>query len=226
VPFGGPGQILNDTNSLKCLTWRSDLDSRTMADVTFEGSSANTLSNLSTFIKNDDDDLFLKCWLHFTCDSCLSAAEPCSWCAISSACVPNTLMPHPLAILSPLKSESICPLSWRERWELRAKPFSCRCSTMTFMSAVIAVLSTLTTMLVLHLLVTLIRWAVKRWRKRQPGWWRFYEARWWRSCLGNRSTTAGTQTDRELPEDEERRPLLRQQLRRLLYQSAPDRQAG
>lgn len=158
-----------------------------------------------------DDDLLFKCWVHFNCETCLDAPYPCSWCPTSSTCVPNTLMPHPLAILSPIKSENICPLSWRERWEMRAKPFSCRCSTMTFMSVVVAVLATLTWVLLVHLLTILVRWSVRRWRRRSPDWWRVHEAPWWGLGKGKWrwrrrvqvQDDAGTQTH-----DEERTPLL------------------
>jgi hypothetical protein len=127
--------------------------------------------NLTTFsTKNrNDPDLFLQCWRLTNCDDCLGSKHPCSWCAVSQTCVPNA---HPFPIVAPIHNESICPLSWRERWEMRAKPFSCRCSTMTFMSVVVAVLSTLVGVLLIWMFWKLGAWTVRKWRKRQPGWWR------------------------------------------------------
>src|SRR5271170_6093415 len=83
-----------------------------------------------------DCDLFLHCWGRQSCDSCFSTKRPCAWCAISQTCVPNERLSFPFGILSPIGDENICLLAWRERWEMRAIPFSCRCSTMTLMSVV------------------------------------------------------------------------------------------
>lgn len=153
---------------------------------------------------SSDDDLLFHCWPHFTCDTCLASPYPCSWCAISSACVPNTLFPYPFALFSPLKSESICPLAWRERWELRAKPFSCRCSTMTAMSVVVAVEATLAAVLLLWMVGVLTRWASRRWRGRKEGWWRVRRAELHRS-----RDAVGAAGEGEHGEgNEERRPLL------------------
>jgi hypothetical protein len=128
--------------------------------------TAYTMSNTTS---HDDDDILIHCWLHLTCDTCLSSTYPCSWCAVSSTCVPNTLLPEPWAILSPLKSESICPLAWRERWELRGKLFGCRCSTFTVMSVVVAVLGTLVGLGLIWSMVRLIGWTKRQWRKRERG---------------------------------------------------------
>ncbi|OAL34227.1 hypothetical protein AYO20_06482 [Fonsecaea nubica] len=106
----------------------------------------NTVNNNTSTIPGDNDlDLFFHCWIRPHCPACLSASNPypCSWCATSQTCVPNTVYPYPFGILSPLKTADLCPLGWRERWELRARPFSCRCSSMTFVSVVVAVLATL-----------------------------------------------------------------------------------
>ena len=172
--------------------------------------------NGTTFVNIDtsDLDLLLHCWRLSTCDSCLSPKNhyPCSWCAVSSTCVPNTLtIPHTsirLGILAPLRSESICPLSWRERWELRAKRFSCRCSTMTLMSVVVAVLSTLLGVLLLWALGKLIKGGMRRWRKREEDWWRMHEWRWKAIVKWRRGQVNQTCSDTGTTEDAERQPLL------------------
>lgn len=174
-------------------------------------------TNTSILPTTANDDLLFHCWPHFTCETCLASPYPCAWCATSSSCVPNDLFPSPFGILTPLKSDSICPLAWRERWEMRSKPFSCRCSTMTLMSVVVAVLGTLVGLVLLWELWCLGRWSVRRWRERRPGWWRVYRAEWWGlgkgrkgRWLGGRSTA--TQTEGEEgqggTEDGERQPLL------------------
>ncbi|KIW31349.1 uncharacterized protein PV07_03006 [Cladophialophora immunda] len=134
--------------------------------------------NASSMVPGDDLDLFFHCWIRPHCPACLSASNPypCSWCATSQTCVPNTIYPYPFGILSPLQSAEICPLAWRERWELRARPFSCRCSSMTFVSVVVAVLATLVGLSLIWTAVRLGRWAGRKWRGRKQGWWRV--SRW------------------------------------------------
>ncbi|KAF7867410.1 hypothetical protein EAF04_005493 [Stromatinia cepivora] len=79
----------------------------------------------SKFGQNESsDDLLYKCWGHQDCLDCLPKG-PCSWCPVSSTCAPNT---SPMQILAPVLNIDICPL-WSERWELRARPFSCHVST-------------------------------------------------------------------------------------------------
>jgi hypothetical protein len=87
---------------------------------------------------------------------------------------------------------------------MRAKPFSCRCSTMTLMSVVVAVLSTLLGVILIRALGMLIRWGMRRWRKREPGWWRVHE---WRPNLPSlrRKRVESSVAEQS---DEERRPLL------------------
>lgn len=129
------------------------------------------------------NELLSHCWRLMTCDTCLSSSYPCSWCAVSSTCVPNTLLPQPFSIFAPIKSENICPLSWRERWELRSKLFGCRCSTFTILSILIAVVSTLAWITVLWLLTKLGWWLRRKWKSRQDGWWRIWTWRPKRSLL-------------------------------------------
>jgi hypothetical protein len=69
--------------------------------------------------------------------------------------VPN---PSRFPILAPLGSEKICPLGSKERWELRAVPFGCNVSTVTFLTAVGSVLGTLAAIAMGFLVV----WAGKR----------------------------------------------------------------
>jgi hypothetical protein len=153
-----------------------------------------------------DSDIFLQCWRLISCNDCLGSRNPCSWCAISQTCVPNA---RSFPILAPIRNENICPLGWRERWEMRAKPFSCRCSTMTFMSVVVGVLSTLLGVLLIWVLWKLGKWVGKRWRKRQPGWWRVDGKKWANKlmiCKARKEDpehATATQVG-----DEERRPLL------------------
>ncbi|RAK72938.1 uncharacterized protein BO72DRAFT_452166 [Aspergillus fijiensis CBS 313.89] len=102
-----------------------------------------------------DDHLFYLCWRRQSCDYCLQGDLPCGWCAISSACVPN---PAKVPILAPFGSSEICPLGAKERWELRALPFGCHVSTITFLAGVGGVLGTLAA----FGLVVFLAWAGKR----------------------------------------------------------------
>lgn len=159
----------------------------------------------------DDLDLFFHCWIRSSCPSCLSPSNPypCSWCETSQACVPNTIFSYPFGILSPIKSEDICPLRWRERWEMRARPFSCRCSSMTFVSVVVAVAATLLGVLLIWLSVVFGRWVGRKWRARKPGWWR--AENWRPTWMKRRGKDASTETEPErqtLAGDSETTPLL------------------
>ncbi|KAE8145337.1 hypothetical protein BDV25DRAFT_133871 [Aspergillus avenaceus] len=87
-----------------------------------------------------NDPLFYLCWRRQSCGWCLQGDAPCSWCAVTSTCVPN---PSRFPILAPLHSSKICPLGSKERWELRAVPFGCNVSTFSFLTAIVAVLGTL-----------------------------------------------------------------------------------
>lgn len=158
---------------------------------------------------SQDLDLFFHCWRLQSCDTCLCSARPCSWCAISQTCVPNEIFHWPFSILAPIKTENVCPLGWRERWEMRSKPFSCRCSSMTFVSVVVAVLSTLVGVLLLWLMSLLVQFLWRKWKKREQGWWRtdHWRPRWthpqrWRSWKDAPPDTEATATR------EEQRPLL------------------
>lgn len=174
-----------------------------MASRTYE--EFQNFLNSTTIDIPDDLELLYHCWRLINCESCLATDYPCSWCSISSTCVPNTVYNFPFQILAPIKTESICPLGWRERWELRAKPLSCRCSTMTLMSSVVAVLSTLAVVTLFQILTMILKWATRRWRKRQPGWWRFHE---WRPSMPQWRSSRRHVDSGEAQQDEERRPLL------------------
>jgi hypothetical protein len=75
---------------------------------------------------------------------------------------------------------------------------------MTFMSVVIAVLATLFGVGLIRALIGLGRWVVRKWRKREPGWWRVHE---WRPSLIGLRRKRGESSVAEQG-DEERRPLL------------------
>ncbi len=157
----------------------------------------------------DDLDLFFHCWVRPHCEACLApSAYPCSWCATSQTCVPNTVFPYPFGILAPIKSADLCPLAWRERWELRARPFSCRCSSMTVVSVVVAVLTTLWVLLLIWILVSFGRWAGRRWRTRKQ---RERGVRWIPRYLRSRSNNQDHHSEQSpVPAnyDDERAPLL------------------
>ena len=174
----------------------------------------DNINTTSTTTPGDGDlDLFFHCWTKPHCPACLSPSNkyPCSWCATSQTCVPNTVFEYPFGILSPLKTDELCPLGWRERWELRARPFSCRCSSMTFVSVVVAVLATLLSLSLILLTVRLGRWAGRRWRARQKGWWRLrnWIPRWLRKEQRDTATQSETIGPAQAPtENDERTPLL------------------
>ena len=103
----------------------------------------------------DPDLLLAHCWRHQDCSSCLHSKYRCSWCPIvsqtprkltyiansrsqSSTCVPN---PATWPLLTPIYEPKICPLR-SERWELRGNELGCDVSTITFLSVLVAVLST------------------------------------------------------------------------------------
>jgi hypothetical protein len=153
--------------------------------------------NTSLSTLGEDEGLFRKCWRHQSCDACLSTQDPCSWCDISQVCVANTRAPYPFQILAPIGHADICPLAWRKRWEMRAKPFSCRCSTMTLMSVTVAVMSTLVALLLIFVSVRIGKWSTRRWKGGEEQWWKVKPRR-------PRWTQWGTRTDEE-------RPLLHQQ---------------
>jgi hypothetical protein len=164
-----------------------------------------------TYLKstNQDLDLFFHCWRLQSCDTCLRSTRPCSWCAISQTCVPNEIFRWPFSILAPIKTEHVCPLGWRERWEMRSKPLSCRCSSMTLLSVVVAVLSTLVGVLMLWLLSLLVRLLLRKWKKREEGWWRFghWRPRWTNSQRWPLWREAPPDTE-AIATSEEQRPLL------------------
>ncbi|RCI11747.1 hypothetical protein L249_7261 [Ophiocordyceps polyrhachis-furcata BCC 54312] len=127
----------------------------------------------------------MRCWSHQDCRGCLNDDE-CSWCPFTWACVPNAC---PIPLLAPAYDDRICPHP-AERWELRTRPFGCRVSTTTSLTAVVAVLAT-----VLLALVTLLNVvALRRWRRRDDkADWRQHDT--WRAVLAG-------------PDSLERQPLL------------------
>ncbi|CZR50967.1 uncharacterized protein PAC_00842 [Phialocephala subalpina] len=155
------------------------------------------------------DDMLRICWSKQDCSSCLNtgwmraddggASVGCSWCPGSQTCIPNPTHPP---LFAPFHNPNICPL-WYERWELRTKPLGCYVSTITFLSVIVAVISTL---LVVSILVA-IGFGIRKcvlWNReeRNRGWWRFWR---WRVGLrdargrkrGARGRTNGVVEDGE-----------------------------
>ncbi|KAJ5628112.1 hypothetical protein N7490_010340 [Penicillium lividum] len=114
--------------------------------------------NISLTESDDNDPLFHLCWRRQSCSQCLTEVN-CSWCAISSTCVPNA---GRVPILAPIGSDQICPLGSKERWEMRSRPLGCNVSTLTFLSVIVSVSGTVA----LFAIALLIIWLVRRARRR------------------------------------------------------------
>ncbi|KAJ5677201.1 uncharacterized protein N7477_002834 [Penicillium maclennaniae] len=172
-------------------------------------------------VLDSSDPLFNICWSRQSCSSCLRGDVACSWCAISSTCVPN---PAHLPILAPLYSTHICPLDAKERWELRALPFGCSVSTTTFLSTTVAALSTFALIGMIYLVIAIVKWARNRWKEaeheqlddqeREFSWWGCLDPRLvvclWTGLFGEGQGQQG-QSQRILgdeQDDTESRPLL------------------
>ncbi|KAJ5097037.1 hypothetical protein N7456_007758 [Penicillium angulare] len=183
-----------------------------------EQPSNSNISALDT-IKGFDPQFYI-CWRRQSCSECLAGDVDCSWCAISSTCVPSGSR---VPILAPIISDQICPLGSKERWELRAAPFGCNVSTTTVLSTTVAITGTIS-LLCIGLLVF---WLARRLRSRlkQTEYERLdseSEERSWRRWLGldtilslARRTRQGRtqgqesiQTTEEAQEEGETRPLL------------------
>ncbi|KAJ5204326.1 uncharacterized protein N7498_005205, partial [Penicillium cinerascens] len=179
-------------------------------------------SNSPLSVLDGSDPLFQICWRRQTCSSCLTGDVPCSWCAISSTCVPNT---SHLPILAPLRSSQICPLGAQERWEMRALPFGCNVSITTFLSILIAVLSTFALVGVVYVVVGVVKRVRGRWKEGHYERLEDQERQSsWRGCLGlgtvvsllasffgqSRGPTQGQSQDsvEDGHDDTESRPLL------------------
>ncbi|KAJ5838113.1 uncharacterized protein N7525_003301 [Penicillium rubens] len=165
-------------------------------------------------LNDPSDPLFHVCWGRQSCSSCLTGDVACSWCAISSTCVPN---PSRVPIFAPFGSENICPLGAKEKWELRALPFGCHASTLTVVSVMGAVLAILALGVVGVGLVWLVRRT--RWRWRETEYERADEeeqgsSRWrgWilgvGSFVGLVSQSSRSEGQTEVEEEAESRPLL------------------
>ncbi|KAJ5185391.1 hypothetical protein N7472_010231 [Penicillium cf. griseofulvum] len=118
--------------------------------------------NSSFPLNNPSDPLFHICWGRQSCSSCLHGDAACSWCAISSTCVPNASR---VPIFAPFGSANICPLGSKERWELRAPTFGCNASTLTVLSVMGAALVTVALGAVGVGLVWLVRRTQWRWKE-------------------------------------------------------------
>lgn len=154
-------------------------------------------------------DPFLACWRLQDCQPCLRSTYSCSWCPVSGTCVPNHAR---IPLLAPISREDICPLAWRERLELRSKPFGCRVSTFTFLTGLISVVSTLVGVFLIWMLLMLGRWGRRRWVSREEGWWKIWKVRprwlgrirWTTRAKGNKVHRARASES----EGAETRPLL------------------
>ncbi|RDA91484.1 hypothetical protein CP533_4592 [Ophiocordyceps camponoti-saundersi (nom. inval.)] len=131
----------------------------------------------------------MRCWSHQDCSGCLND-DGCSWCPFTWACVPNAC---PIPLLAPAYDARICPHP-AERWELRTRPFGCRVSTTTSLTAVVAVLATVLLALVTLLNVVVLRRWCRRDADNKADWRQYYS---WRSVLA-------------APDALERQPLLGQ----------------
>lgn len=123
------------------------------------------ISNVTTIPQDHERDpvyLLPHCWGLQDCYSCLHSNYHCSWCAISSTCVPN---PATWPLLTPIYNPDICSLN-DERWELRGNELGCKVSTRTFLSVVVAVLGTVFLICAGWELARFWRWSSTRWR----GW--------------------------------------------------------
>ncbi|OJJ35414.1 hypothetical protein ASPWEDRAFT_111299 [Aspergillus wentii DTO 134E9] len=150
-------------------------------------------------LDENNDPLFYVCWRRQSCQGCLAGDAPCSWCAISSTCVPNQ---HHLPIFSPFHSSSICPLP-TEQWEIRALPFGCNVSTITLLTAIVSILGTLAAIGIGFF----ISWFIKR----VGGWKKAKKNRARRNTASRRATdgsSAGGDEGYLHIDDPERRPLL------------------
>ncbi|KAH8603082.1 hypothetical protein B0O99DRAFT_498868 [Bisporella sp. PMI_857] len=115
---------------------------------------------------NTFDDLLNLCWSIQEAWPCIRKG-PCSWCPVSSTCVPNLSKVH---ILAPISNPDICP-HWQERWELRARPLGPHVSTITFLTCIVSVCTTLLTIGILASGIKLFGLIRNRWRKNE-GWWK------------------------------------------------------
>ncbi|KAJ5301777.1 hypothetical protein N7508_006640 [Penicillium antarcticum] len=139
-----------------------------MSQISTDTMDLELLGNNSSPLTNpeDNDALFHVCWRRQSCLNCLAGDVPCSWCAISSTCVPNTAR---VPIFAPIGLETICPLGSKERWELRALPLGCHASTLTVLSVMIAVLGTVAFGGVLFGIVWLVQRVRRRWKETEYG---------------------------------------------------------
>ncbi|KAK2005071.1 hypothetical protein LX36DRAFT_547 [Colletotrichum falcatum] len=126
--------------------------------------------------KSSDEHLF-RCWKHQDCKVCL-VEDQCSWCPMTSACVPNAYV---IPLLAPAYDEDICPY-WAERWEIRTKPLGCQVSTITSLASIISIVSTLIIILLAIWLVFGVRWCRRR-SQEDPDWWKIWKHNWGRVLI-------------------------------------------
>ena len=160
-------------------------------------------SSSNTTLISSYEDLFYFCWNGQSCSSChnqeyspstissmtsmsnpihnnLIPRHPCVFCPFSGTCVPNLHSPQ---LLSPIWRKDICPYS-SERFELRSHGMGCGVSTATFLSVVISVLGTLTSILLCWVLVHVVRLLRHYWEQHRgkivwPQWLDLRSAKRW-----------------------------------------------
>ncbi|KAK2030729.1 hypothetical protein LX32DRAFT_692297 [Colletotrichum zoysiae] len=132
-----------------------------------------------TVRKASDAHLF-RCWKHQDCRVCLAEYQ-CSWCPMTSACVPNAFA---IPLLAPAYEEDICPY-WAERWEIRTRPLGCQVSTITSLTSIISIICTLMIILLGISLAFGARWCRRR-RQQDPDWWRIWKYDWSRMSIWKR----------------------------------------
>jgi len=164
------------------------------------------------FAERYDDPTFYLCWRRQSCGGCLTKDDgvSCSWCPLSSICVPDRSR---FPILAPFHDPEICPFGPSERWELRTRPLGCQVSTFSLLMSVSAVIGTL-------LLIGLLSFAIfvgKRvrasWRRAKRGrtgtsLWLNVPRSWRRITVWKRRGTDNSRCDAEGYYHDERSPLL------------------
>jgi len=120
------------------------------------------------FADRYEDPTFYLCWRRQSCGGCLTEEDGvvCSWCPLSSICVPNH---SKLPILAPLQNPEICPFGASERWELRTRPLGCQVSMFSLFMSVGAVVGTLLLIGLLSLAICVGKRVRASWRRAKRG---------------------------------------------------------
>jgi hypothetical protein len=169
--------------------------------------------NYTRPLSDSDLDLFLHCWVLPHCPACVSSPrhKPCAWCPTSQTCVPNYHalhdFPYPFEIFAPIKYDDICPLGWRERWEIRTpwplggREGCCWASSATITAASASILGTLLFLVYVWMLIIFGKLFVRGIRRFSNYWRR-------RNLEAPKSSSDGRHIEPTSVEDGERDPLL------------------